>query len=247
MSYLEIQGKLKTAGFNPGPLDGKWGDQSTAALDLALAYAVKAKKAEPPAEPGDHGLKDPAAFFAVLRQTSPFGPSLSEQEVAGVNRLLKACEGLPPSQTAYIVATGFHETAGTMTPIREYGRGAGKPYGKPGRNNGQIPYGRGDVQLTWDDNYEWADAALGLGGYLLANYDRALEPEISAQIIVAGMIGGHFNGKQKKGLAHYLPNATGTHEQFKAARYTVNIQDKADLIAGYATNVQKALIAGGWH
>ncbi|MFH7264110.1 hypothetical protein ACHWGJ_29120, partial [Klebsiella pneumoniae] len=67
-----------------------------------------------------------------------------------------------------------------MQPVTEIGRGGGKPYGKPGKHGGQVPYGRGDVQLMWDGNYETADDELGLKGALLANFDLALDTEISA-------------------------------------------------------------------
>lgn len=36
MSILTLQQKLKTAGFEPGPLDGQWGERTEAALDAAL-------------------------------------------------------------------------------------------------------------------------------------------------------------------------------------------------------------------
>ena len=51
-----------------------------------------------------------------------------------------------------------------MQPIAEYGKGKGRKYGVPGRNRGQVAYGRGYVQLTWDDNYERADKEIGAGG-----------------------------------------------------------------------------------
>jgi hypothetical protein len=166
--------------------------------------------------------------------------SLTQRQVDGFNAILAATSHLPASQRAYILATVWHETAKTMQPIREYGMGRGKPYGKPGRNNGQVPYGRGYVQLTWDANYEAMDKALGLNGELIKNYDKALEPETAALILVHGMLQGTYNGR-RKGLAYYLPEATATREQFREARRTVNVMDKADLIAGYALTFQKGL------
>ncbi len=252
MTILTAQRKLADAGFNPGNIDGFWGDSTEHALEEALAAAKRAPPVLTPTPVGHPGLTDPGAFFDRLRQTSPFGPNLTQQEVDGCTRILKACEGLPLASAAYILPSEFHETAGTMTPIREFGRGAGKPYGKPGRNKGQIPYGRSDIQLTWDDNYDWADevcfeAGLIKAGEIKANYDLVLDPKISAFIMVKGMTSGHFNS-QKKGLLAYLPAAgPADHAQFKAARRTVNVQDKADLIADYAMNVQSALIAGGWN
>jgi hypothetical protein len=198
---------------------------------------------QPTSEP-PRGLADPAGFFAYVRARPPLGPTLSQEEVDGCTRLLDACaaERFPVSWAAYVLATAVHETAGTLRPLREYGKGAGRPYGKPGRNGGQIAYGRGDVQLTWDENYERADRELDLGGRLVANYDLALEPAISARIIVRGMREGWFTGK---GLRTYLPEVADA-SQFKNARRIVNGTDRAELIAGYAVTFQAALQAGGW-
>lgn len=211
---------------------------ASAALEAALGEEAPAIPA--PARRVANG----AAFFDVVRKAAPLGPSLSQSEVDGCTRILKACAGLPLAWAAYILATDVHETAGQMRPIPEYGKGAGKAYGKPGRNAGQIAYGRGDVQLTWDDNYERADRELDLGGRLVANYELALDPEISAKVLVGGMTGGWFTGKS---LADLLPSdRPATRAQFAGARPIVNGRDKADLIAGYAVTFQDALIAGGW-
>lgn len=98
------------------------------------------------------------------------------------------------------MATAAHETDQTMQPIAEYGKGKGKPYGKPGRY-GQAQYGRGYVQLTWDDNYERTDEALGLNGALLKDSTFAMQPDIAAQIL-RGCVEGWFTGKR---LGDYLP------------------------------------------
>jgi hypothetical protein len=176
-------------------------------------------------------------FFNHVR--AKFG-RLRQSQVNGIEAILAATSGLPTSWRAYILATAWHETAGTMQPIREYGMGRGKRYGRPGRNGGQIPYGRGYVQLTWDDNYETLDKALKLNGALIKNYDLALEPNTAASILVHGMTTGLFDGK-RRGLKDFIPCDRGTKEQFIAARRTVNIQDKADMIADYAVEFQIGL------
>lgn len=178
-------------------------------------------------------------FFDGVRATEPLGPALSPQEVQGCERIIRACAGArwPASWAAYALATSFHETDGLLAPRREYGRGKGKAYGVPGPHGGQVPYGRGDVQLTWPPNYAKMDEVLGLNGALVANYDLALDPEISARILVAGMEHGIFTGKK---LADYLPAEADIH-QFANARRVVNKLDKAALIAEYAVNFQAAL------
>lgn len=229
-------------------------DRATEALtllatnpDQSLPPGLPPTAEVPPVPTNRVPLAKPERFFALLKQSPGWGPSLSQAEVDGCNRIMAACAeaGLGVGHTAYVLATDFHETAGTMTPIREYGRGKGRPYGVPGRHGGQIPYGRGDVQLTWASNYERADKELGLGGRLLADYDLALDPQISARIIVRGMAQGWFTGKK---LADYIPpGQAGNYDQFIAARAIVNGSDKAALIAGYAVGAQAGLVEGGWH
>jgi predicted chitinase len=121
-----------------------------------------------------------------------------------------------------------------MQPIAEYGKGKGRPYGNPGRNGGQAPYGRGYVQLTWDENYEKADKELRLNGALIADYDKAMEPSIAAAIMVRGMQEGWFTGKK---LSNYLPG------DYINARRVINGVDKSAMIAGYARAFEKALTA----
>jgi hypothetical protein len=210
-----------------------------AAIDRAFAAIVPASApVEPPRAFNE------AAFFDTMRGSKALGPTLSTDEVEGCQAIIGACGagryGL--SWTAYALATACHETAGTMRPIREYGRGRGRKYGVAGKH-GQVAYGRGYVQLTWDYNYATADQKLGLGGRLTADYDLALDPKIAADIMVRGMAEGWFTGKK---LADYLPGAgPATRAQFEQARRIINGTDKMALIAGHALEFQRALQAGG--
>ncbi|MEK1891962.1 MAG: hypothetical protein AAAB20_01460 [Rhizobium sp.] len=83
----------------------------------------------------------PANFYDVLRSSALFPHGLSQAQVNGINALLAAAGGLAVGETAYILATAYHETATTMQPIAEYGKGRGRKYGLPGRNGGQIQAG----------------------------------------------------------------------------------------------------------
>lgn len=225
------------------PTQADWLDFK-AAIDAAFAA-----ESPPEAAPAREGVReagfDLGAFFDALRASKALGPTLSAEEVAGCEAILDACRkaGWGAAWTAYALATAFHETAGTMRPIREYGRGKGRRYGRPGKH-GQVGYGRGYVQLTWDYNYEKADRMLGLGGRLTGNYDLALDPQIAADIMVRGMAEGWFTGKK---LADTLPvSGPATAAQFVASRPIINGRDKADLIARHAMEFQRALIAGTW-
>lgn len=129
--------------------------------------------------------------------------------------------GLLRNQTAYVLATAYHETAHTMKPVREYG---GEKYLK---SKPYYPYvGMGYVQLTWADNYRLAGNKLGHD--FIRNPKRLLEASVASQVLVLGMQEGWFTGKK---LSDYI---TLTRSGFKSARRIVNGTDKADLIAGYA-------------
>ncbi|MFN3858095.1 MAG: glycoside hydrolase family protein [Caulobacter sp.] len=53
MSILTVQQRLKAAGFDPGPVDGKWGPKTEAALNAALAPRPSEGSAAPAANPND--------------------------------------------------------------------------------------------------------------------------------------------------------------------------------------------------
>lgn len=226
-------------------------EKALVGVEALLAAGVAEPPIFPPDEPPERpaaGLPDEAAwkrFFDYVRERPPLGPRLNQLEVDGCRRILAACadERLPASWAAYVLATAYHETDGQLRPIAEIGKGKGRSYGVPGPHNGQVAYGRGDVQLTWPDNYARADAALGLGGALIADYDLALDPEISARILVRGMRDGWFTGKT---LNDRIGGPPAPKEHFVRARAIVNGTDKAELIAGYAVTFQDALLAAGW-
>lgn len=198
-----------------------------------------------PAIAAPRALARPKAFFDRARPLFTRGV-ISPAQLAGIQCKLDAfgAAGCPIAYVAYGLATSFWETAQTMQPVREIGRGKGRAYGVPGKHGGQIAYGRGDVQLTWDYNYAKADAELGLKGALIGNYDLALDPAISARIMVEGMLEGSFTGKR---LSTYLPSSGfATLAQFTQARRIINGVDRAAQIAALAAVFQDALADGGW-
>lgn len=186
-------------------------------------------------------------FFDGVRKPL-FNGRLTGPQVSGMEAKIKVFleEGFPLSWAAYAMATSYHETARRMQPVKE-GLSLSDSWRK--RNLRYYPwYGRGDVQLTWEDNYKKADKELGLGGALTSNLDLALDPEISAEIMSRGMKEGWFSG-DKKGrhtLVRHLPKPEGTKTQFTNARRIINLMDKASLIAGYAVVFQEALKAANY-
>lgn len=146
---------------------------------------------------------------------------------------------------AYMLATSFHETAGTMLPVEEAGRGRGRPYGEKRKRDGtlyhvpdRIYYGRGDVQLTWYENYERMGQLLRLP--LLEQPELALMPEISARIMIEGMTRGISARGDFTGLA-LEDFFNDRRDDPLQARKVVNGMDRARLIAQYHKHFLTAL------
>lgn len=204
--------------------DGVVGSQTWALLEKQLQVKESAKI--------DRGI-----FFIQIR--SLFG-RMSQSQVEGLNSLLDAVGGCLINEAAYMLATAYHETAHTMQPIEEYGKGRGRDYGKrlkmsrkPYSDTLPIYHGRGYVQLTWYENYEKAGKKVGVD--LLNEPGWALSAPIAAKIMREGMIEGWFTGKK---LNDYVGLRTA---DYVSARRIINGMDKAQLIAGYAVVFELAL------
>lgn len=204
--------------------DGVVGAQTWALLEKQLQVKESAKIAR-------------GIFFAQIR--SLFG-RMSQSQVEGLNSLLDAVGGCLINEAAYMLATAYHETAHTMQPIEEYGKGRGRDYGKrlkmsrkPYSDTLPLYYGRGYVQLTWYENYEKAGKKVGVD--LLNEPGWALSAPIAAKIMREGMIEGWFTGKK---LGEYIGLRTA---EYVSARRIINGMDKAQFIAGYAVVFELAL------
>lgn len=134
---------------------------------------------------------------------------------------------------AYMLATTFHETAGTFLPIAEYGKGEGKKYGQPDPVTKKVYFGRGWVQLTWAGNYKTIGKILGVDLY--NNPDLAMEPDIAYKIMSHGMRNGIFTGAALKRF--FNDDVT----DWVNARKIINGLDCADKIAGYAVKFMKII------
>lgn len=166
--------------------------------------------------------------------------SFTQQQVDGINAKLDEWEKRKFTDLrwlAYIFATSYHETGKAMYPVEEGGKGRTRPYGKKIKHSGlpyifpdKIFYGRGDVQLTWYENYELMGRLLGID--LLNNPELALQPDVSARILFEGMTKGasSFGDFTGKCLEMYF-NANVSDPV--GARRIVNGSDKAQLIASY--------------
>jgi hypothetical protein len=207
-----------------------------------------------------------AFFFSVVRRTL-FGGKLTEDQVKGMKGILDAFDEVGDKDQdtlAYALATAYYETGSRMVPVREGfastdlgarravvalakkrgPKSAVAKYSQPVPPHGHVYYGRGHVQLTWVDNYRASSADAGVD--LVANPDAMLDPKISARVLIKGIMDGRWNGKRHgldfyEGEDDFLSDA-----EAQEARRTVNVKDKAALIAGYHRRFYDALDAAGW-
>src|SRR6478672_9791300 len=124
-------------------------------------------------------------FFQGARAL--FGGRYKQSQVDGLNAILDHWDEAAPDADrrwlAYMLATAFHETAREMQPVRE---AFWLPEEWRRRNLRYYPYyGRGFVQLTWQDNYARAGAFVGAD--LVSRPDLALRLDFAAAIMRVGM------------------------------------------------------------
>ena len=188
---------------------------------------------------------DREIYFDNVR-SSLFSGALQQVQVDGQNVILTLWEnqdtGSPMSDLrwlGYMLATVFKECATKMWPTTEYGSQEylqGKEY---------WPYiGRGFVQLTWEDNYRKASAALGLidDRDLVEHPDLALDSLISARVMFRGMSEGWFTGKRLYDYFNDDPE-DGPKDDPVNARQIINGNDCDQEIAGYHHKFLAALNA----
>jgi peptidoglycan hydrolase-like protein with peptidoglycan-binding domain len=207
----ELQKKLASLGFDPGPIDGIFGEQT----EEAVLHFQESKDLE------TNGVVGPQTRAALDLQPAPFpaavpvlGPA-PEVTVNMVSRMFPGAhesniknylpyvlralteEGLTDKKMVLMaLATIRAETAG-FEPISEYkSRYNTSPFGRPydlydfrkdlgnhGEGDGDRFKGRGFIQLTGRYNYQNYGKAIGLGDELVNNPDRANEPEIAAKLL----------------------------------------------------------------
>ena len=181
-----------------------------------------------------------AKSFSLLRE-GLFNGSLSQVQVDSLNYLVQRCEEykLTYPETAYVLATVYHETGYVqngkmnrdMLPIKERGSESYL------RSKRYYPYiGYGYVQLTWEDNFRRVGKLIGVD--LIKNPEKALEKDIASEILIKGMVFGWFTGV---GFHRKCPVYRYNLASYVRARKIVNGTDKAQVIAEYAMQFEKAL------
>lgn len=161
---------------------------------------------------------------------APFDFSTSEGTIEAIKaECLRQGIGLP-TQVAYVLATTEWETNHTFKPVKE-AYWLSEDWRQS--NLRYFPYyGRGYVQLTWEDNYRRYGEILNLD--LVGNPDLALDPKNALFILVHGFKNGTFTSKK---ITHYI-NKDET--DFINARRCINGLNKAEEIAAIAEHFLKA-------
>lgn len=174
-------------------------------------------------------------FFDKHR--AKFG-GLAQLQVDGLSFLLDKIEADPDwksvPQIAYFLATIKHETGitrggklQTYQPIKELrGREGTKIRKIQDRYWPSGFFGRGYVQITWEDNYR----KFGIEN----DPEQALNPDTAYDIAARGMRKGMFT-------KHKLSDFVNGKVDYVNARKVVNGLDKADLIANYAESFEDVL------
>ena len=177
-------------------------------------------------------------YFGAVRDEL-FDGALTQENVDGQNIFLAVWEnslaGTPMTDIrwlAYMLATSHWETGQRHWPCTELGSQdylEGKEY---------FPYiGRGFVQLTWEDNYRTASAALGLIGErdLVEHPEMALDSLIACRVTTRGMAEGWFTGAK---LGQFFND---TEDNAYDARTIINAHDQASKIQGFHEKFLDAL------
>jgi peptidoglycan L-alanyl-D-glutamate endopeptidase CwlK len=207
----ELQKKLESLGFSPGPIDGIFGEQTEAAVldfqesrDLETDGIVGpqtrvALDLQPPPAPAPMPYVGPAPKVTVDMVSRMFpGAHVSniKKYLPYVLKALQEEDLMDKKMVLMALATIRAETAG-FQPISEYKSKyntspSGHPYdlydfrkklGNNAKGDGARFKGRGFIQLTGRNNYQKYGKAIGLGNQLVTNPDRANEPEIAAKLL----------------------------------------------------------------
>lgn len=168
-------------------------------------------------------------FNQAISKTFGVLSSLQSSAVLSILRAFDKYGDGDMNKLAYIFATAWHEA--TLIPDRKEIRC------RPGSvcyNQQELYwytgfYGRGLSQLTHEYNYKAMGEIFGID--LVNNPDIALTPDVSAQILVYGMMNGTFTSAA---LGRYINDIK---VDFINARRVVNGLDKASEIAEYANNI----------
>ena len=203
-----LQNRLVHSGFRPGPIDGRFGRATEAAL-LAfqrshalladgivgpVTWRVLARLGE--GSPADQSDRIDVAFVAELFPHTPLRPI--RRHLPAVLAGLRSFGLVDKPMLLMALATIRAESEG-FAPVEErisrYNTSPdGEEFdlydhrqdlGNAGPPDGRRFRGRGFVQLTGRDNYRRYGETLGMGDRLVREPHRALEPGMAGRILAA--------------------------------------------------------------
>lgn len=185
------------------------------------------------------------AFFNVVR-AKLFAGTLTQSQVDGIDAVLDEWERRRLTDLrwlAYMLATDKHETNATMQAVRE-AYWLSEDWRRTHLRYWPY-YGRGLVQLTWQDNYRKMGEALHKQFPdldLVKNPDDALRMDVSVAVMFEGML------RAETGVGDFTNRCleeffNETTDKPIEARSIINGTDKAQLIAGYHYDFLAALNA----
>ncbi len=216
----ELQTALDRLGYPVGAIDGFFGPKSRNAWGEFEANVFG----------GNQLLVGPVSIDILQKKLdkTESGRVHDFSTVEGTKKAIiwecKAQEIGLRTQIAYVLATVEWETARTFKPVRE-AFWLSEDWRK--ENLRYFPfYGRGFVQLTWENNYKKYSDILGVD--LVADADLAMNENIALFILVHGFKTGTFTGRK---ITDYV---SAVQTDFVSARRCINGTDKAEEIARLA-------------
>ncbi len=227
----ELQTALVKLGYPAGKIDGKYGPRTR----NAWAEFIDASGLDN--EPNSVDTNSINTLQQCLDDLIPAQVNNFTNKKGTIEAIKSECLrqgiGLKP-QIAYVLATVDHETNHTFKPVTEaYWLPDPDTYLREHHPAYYPFYGRGYVQLTWENNY--ATYGRLLGKDLVNHPELALEPEIALFVLVHGFKTGSFTGRK---ISDFI-NTDKT--DFIKARYCINGNDRADLIARLAKSYLQSL------
>jgi putative chitinase len=229
----ELQTELKTRGFSPGAIDGRFGPGTEAAViafqrsEELLADGVAGARTL--ASLGFEELPLAADLNVVTLDVASrlFPTTALDVLKTNLPLILSALGegGLASPEMALMALATVRVETGSMKPISEFvsrfnTSPGGHPFdlydnrkdlGNEGPPDGERYRGRGFVQLTGRANYRRYSDALGLGSQLIDEPDLANEPSIAARLLV------HFLKDRERAIKEALVG-----RNFAGARRLVN-------------------------
>lgn len=181
--------------------------------------------------------------FLFMYEAEDFSP-ISGTRQSGLLDLLTLIENDAKIKdirwAAYMLATVLRECGGEWKPIEEYGRGKGRPYGKPTGPYRLCYHGRGFTQTTWLDNYKmltdaWTGAHPETPVDFVQHPGLLCIPDYAYWAMSYAMRNGTYTGV---GLAKYINSEKCDYFN---ARKIINSLDVAQLIADNAVKFERML------